>query len=433
MEFVAYLVLPVLGSYFLIFSMFYGMEQMGDHRKRGRGLKWIVAAVYTAVDLAVIICGIPALNVALMLLIPFLGRWMYHGGKVYLLYYVTLTVAVLLTDAAVGYVLMMTLLGRLYLNNPLLYQVLFIALIRLIEFVVIRVVVLLVRRRTGKHITGKQLAVSLVLPAFSVLNMYTLVFFLQVYLNREILALFLCNLVFLAGLNIYLTVLIDTVGENNRLERELSLYRQQARMQCSYYEREEQKYEESRKLIHDIRNHIQAMEKLYQEEAAEAAGEYAGNIHSILNSLGQKYYTQDKLLNIIINDKVHQMNREGVREDIKIGEVHLDFMDEMDITALFANMFDNAISAAAGGRDPFVKLRVYTAGQMVSVSMENSCAREPCIMEDGFRSMKKNHEGLGLKNMARAVEKYEGDIQYEWKDGVFYTQIMIAGRKAGVS
>ncbi|MDE6063804.1 MAG: GHKL domain-containing protein, partial [Lachnospiraceae bacterium] len=144
-----------------------------------------------------------------------------------------------------------------------------------------------------------------------------------------------------------------------------------------YYAREEEKYEESRKLIHDIRNHILAMEELYDSEKAEAAAHYAGDIHQMLNNLGQKYYTSEKLLNIILNDKVRQMQRAGIREDIKVGELSLDFMRDMDITALFANLLDNAIAAAAESREGFVKLRINNVRQFVSITLENSSDREP--------------------------------------------------------
>ena len=90
-------------------------------------------------------------------------------------------------------------------------------------------------------------------------------------------------------------------------------------MQYQYYEREEEKFEESRKMIHDIRNHILAMEALYNSVGAEEASRYAGNIHQMLNRFQQKYYTSERLLNIILNDKAACMQRAGIREDMKVG------------------------------------------------------------------------------------------------------------------
>ena len=191
-----------------------------------------------------------------------------------------------------------------------------------------------------------------------------------------------------------------------------------------YQNREEEKYEESRKLIHDIRNHIQVMEQLYQEE--EQPEGYLQNVHTMLNSLGQQYYTANKLLNIILNDKAAQMRKSGIQDDLKTGELDLSFMKDMDITTIFANLLDNAIHAAEKSSQGWIRMRVQEVRGFVSITMENSCQQEPVKKGHFYRSSKPGHEGLGMKNIERAVEQYHGDLQCQWKEGVFYTQIMLA-------
>ena len=174
--------------------------------------------------------------------------------------------------------------------------------------------------KAGQHITVRQVVLSILLPLYSVFHMYCLVYLMQIYMSEFMVILFGVNLFGLIGLNIYFCVLVDVMSENYRLENERNLYQAQARMQHQYYEREEEKYEASRKLIHDIRNHILAMEGLYGEENAVQAYEYARDIHDMLNQFQQKYYTSEKLLNIILNDKVQAMKLLSVREDIRVGE-----------------------------------------------------------------------------------------------------------------
>ncbi len=234
------------------------------------------------------------------------------------------------------------------------------------------------------------------------------------------------NLLLLIGLNIYFCVLVDVMSENHRLENERNLYRTQARMQHQYYRQEEEKYEASRKVIHDIRNHIQAMEALYGREDAPRAEKYAGDIHQILNQIQQKYYTSEKLLNIILNDKAGMMRRLGVREDMKVGELSLDFMKETDVTALFANLLDNAAAAAGESREGFVRLRVNRMREFLSITVENSCDTEPVKAADTFLSRRAGHSGLGLKIIRQTVERYGGDIRMDWKDGVFTVRVMLA-------
>lgn len=442
------------------------------------GRKLGIISAYILVCVAFSSLGNTWVNLFFQFLFPLVAWRAYGTPKIYCLYYLILSVAVWLTDVAA--VLMFQVLvaeGALYLNAPQLQYILLVAATRMAEFMVILLVSMAVGRRAGRHITVRQVALSVLLPLYSVFNMYCMLYLVQIFPTKEMLVLLGINLLLLIGLNIYFCVLVDVMSENHRLENERNLYRAQARMQHQYYEREEEKYEASRKLIHDIRNHIQAMEALYAREhaggaaggdggraasgaaegdtcgdvpyaaggsacgdalgdarsavcedshgAAHIAEKYAGDIHRMLNSFQQRYYTSEKLLNIILNDKAKIMQRLNVREDMKVGELSLDFMREMDVTALFANLLDNAVAAAAESREKYVRLRVNRVRQFLSVILENSCDTAPVKAGSTFRSRQAGHQGLGLKIIRQTVEQYGGDMQMDWKDGVFTVRVML--------
>lgn len=426
MDILIYVVLPWTASIAITVYMVYGMYQMTDHREKAVKIKWWLTILPVIGIQLTAFWHNPVINVLAFLLLALVCYRTFQGSRVCLLHYLALTASVLLTDVIANYIYaLLWNKGILYLNSDELNFILLVACIRLAESVVIRLMVLVVNKHEGHYINSRQLVISIVMPGFSILNLYTLLYFQQFFLSNTMLLLCLINLVILIGLNIYLIVTIDDASEKNRLESERNLYRQQVLMQYRYYEQEEAKYEESRKLIHDIRNHIQAMEELYQEDAAGHAREYAGGIRHILDSLGQKYYTSHQLLNIILNDKARLMQKHGIREDIKIGEVDFKFMRDVDMTAIFANLLDNAVEAACGCGNAYIRLRVSQVHGFVSVIMENTCGAEPVKTRSGFLSGKKEHTGLGLKNVHRAVENYGGDMQLEWKDGMFYTNIML--------
>lgn len=560
MEILIYIVIPCVGSVFLLGGMFYGAYRMSGYaglpgredrllgedmprrkdvsrlrgapgqegmaRRKGisrlRGMagekrmSWResmfrrglpgrtlgIISAYILVCVAFSSLGNTWVNLFFQFLFPLVAWRAYGTPKIYCLYYLILSVAVWLTDvAAVLTYQVLVAEGALYLNAPQLQYILLVAATRMAEFMVILLVSMAVGRRAGRHITVRQVALSVLLPLYSVFNMYCMLYLVQIFPTKEMLVLLGINLLLLIGLNIYFCVLVDVMSENHRLENERNLYRAQARMQHQYYEREEEKYEASRKLIHDIRNHIQAMEALYAREhaggviggnagraasdaaegdtcgdvpdaaggsacgaafgdarnalrgdtcgdacsavredtcgdarsavceeshgAAHIAEKYAGDIHQMLNSIQQRYYTSEKLLNIILNDKAKAMQRLNVREDMKVGELSLDFMREMDVTALFANLLDNAVAAAAESREKYVRLRVNRVRQFLSVTLENSCDTAPVKAGSTFRSRQAGHQGLGLKIIRQTVEQYGGDMQMDWKDGVFTVRVML--------
>lgn len=425
---VIYGVIPFLSSVFLSVSMFYGAYRIAENSgRRGEGrVHWWGIALFVLVNVAFSTLGNTWVNLFFMLLFPFVAGWGLGTAKMFLIPDFILAAAVFLTDAAavIGYQFLWVM-GILYLNSQELAYILMVVVSRMLEFMVILLIVMATGKRAGRRVTVRQVVLSVFLPLLSVFNMYCMVYMMQIYLVTETVILFVINLVLLIGLNVYFCVLIDIMGENRRLEMERNLYRQQIAMQHQYYEREEEKYEESRKVIHDIRNHIQAMEALYLSDGAEEAFRYAGNIHDMLNRFQQKYYTSEKLLNIILNDKAACMQRAGIREDIKVGELSLEFMKDTDVTALFANLLDNAVAAASESADGFIRVRINKVRQFLSIVMENSCPKEPVREGGGFRSQKKGHCGLGIGNVQRIVEQYGGDVRFEWKEGVFTTKAML--------
>lgn len=426
MNILVYYILPIIGSMFILGSMFYGSYQMGGAADNKDKIRWWLIVLYIIISIALSLLGESYINLITLLIAPIVSKYAFHTPKRYLIYYYIMCAAVFLTDAVfnVGFY---SLINHkiIYFIADEMYFICYLLASRLLEFLVIQIIVFLVRRYTNQYFTKKQIIVSFVLPTFSLINMYTLLYFLQIYITNEMIQLFIINMLLLIGINFYFTALIDTISKNNRLENEKNLYQQQVQMQTQYYEQEEDKYEVARKLIHDIRNHIQVMEGLYKQDSAKEAITYTADIHQMLNKFDRKYYSSNRLLNIILNDKVQLMKRYEIKEDIKIGDVSLDFMKDVDITTLFANLLDNCIEAAKESKAPYVRLRVTKVHQFISISAENSCTKEPISTKDGFLSRKKGHEGIGLKNIKKVVETFEGDLQSEWKDGIFYTTIML--------
>lgn len=410
-------------------AMFYAAYRIAGRPAVSRG-GLAAMAVYTLASVVFSLWGNTWVNLFFFVLFPFAAWRIFGTPKAHYIYYFILSAAVWLTDGGmVMGVQVLAMYGILYINSSLLQYLFVVLSVRIVEFMVILLVSMAAGGKAGRHVTGRQVVLAILLPLFSVFNIFTMVYLMQIYCNQEMLVLFGVNLLFLVGLNIYFCMLVDVMSENHRLENERNLYQAQARMQHQYYEREEEKYEASRKLIHDIRNHILAMEALYTRENAGEAAAYAGDIHRMLNQFQQKFYTSEKLLNIILNDKARTMKHLDVREDFSVGELSLAFMKETDVTALFANLLDNAVASAAGCREGYVRLRADQVRQFLSVTVENSCDREPVRTEGVFRSGRPGHEGLGMKIIQQTVERYGGDVQYEWKDGVFYARVMLAAEE----
>ncbi len=427
LEVLGYLVLPILGSIFVFFILFYSFSKMGCDKHPVKSVKWLVLVIYTAAAIAVSIPGNGIINLIMLLLFaPLIGHLFYHGSRTYLTYYILLTLIIYLLDAFLNMLYVWLIYkGVFYFSDQVYYNILYITTSKLITFAAAKIFVSIVVKRERHEISRNQYFGTLFLPACSIIYLYTMIFFMQVYAGPEHILLFVVNVVLLLALNFYFTRMLEVIYKNNHLQNELNLYAQQEEMQYRYYEELERKFEESRKVIHDIRNHMLALENLYQKDNTVSAGDYAEEIHNSLNKLGQKYYSSNKLLNIILNDKGQIMESHGIAFDARIGAVNWEGIKKTDMTTLFGNLLDNAIEAANEAEKKEISLIVDKVREFISISIGNTLLNEPKKEQKGFLSLKSEHQGLGLKNVERVIQKFNGDIHYDYDDTRFLVKIMI--------
>lgn len=228
-------------------------------------------------------------------------------------------------------------------------------------------------------------------------------------------------------INVYCLYFWYDVEKNGELKHRLELMEQQRELTVQYYEDLEENYSESRKIIHDIRNHLHAIERKYELEQSG----YIDDVHAMLNSLGMKFYTENRMLNIILNDKLKMLPSEQV--DCNLGGISLEFLSDMDITTIFANLLGNAVEAGRGKTDFFLKIRGNEIQDFTVVKITNR-------MYDTYRegkSSKSGHDGIGLQNVKATLEKYQGEMNICAEDGIFTVSLMFgagqgqAGKRSG--
>lgn len=356
-----------------------------------------------------------------------IGHFLYNDSKLYLLYYCIFALCFLFVDLLVSHFISFVITyGNFYFSSLAYLQITVIFLIRIVEYVYIKLFTSFINRREAKVINKLQSFTFLVIPLFSIIYILTLVYLLQLYAGFEESILLVVNIVLVLILNIYVTHIFDAISKNNALKNEVNLYHQQSELQHKYYDNLESKYKESRKLIHDIRNHLQSIERLYENKDNDLAPKYTSDIHLMLNELNQKYYTSNRILNIILNDKYQIIKSSNINFDCKIGEVSLDFMREIDITTIFANLLDNSIEAAKKvDSDSYIKFHLNKFNDFIVINVINSMKDKPIIKNKKIKSTKNNHDGLGLENIRKTLEKYEGSLVIDFDENEFKVNIVI--------
>ncbi len=209
------------------------------------------------------------------------------------------------------------------------------------------------------------------------------------------------------------------LSANQELKNRLELIERQNSLTYQYYGEMEENYNNSRKIIHDIRNHMQMLKQSCKMEEAE---EYFADVHEMLNALGLKYYCENRMLNIVLNDKCRCLLDEEF--SCSLAGAKLDFLSDMDVTAIFANLLDNALEAREREREFRLKIQGEQIQDFTVVEISNTFRG---VYQKG-RSGKEGHEGLGLMNVRQAVEKYCGQMHVLSGEDTFTVTLVFPGQ-----
>lgn len=255
----------------------------------------------------------------------------------------------------------------------------------------------------------------LLVPVISTILVFLFIISSDVFLLRFGYEWLIVYCVLILVINLYCLYFWYDVSKTQELKHKLELMRQQNELTHQFYADLESNYAKSRKVIHDIRNHLQMLE---QSQKFAESQRYVADMHQLLNALGMTYFTDNRMLNIILNDKFKQLDQKQFH--CSLMGVRLDFLSEMDTTTIFANLLDNALEAGKGNKNFRLELQGEQIQDFCVIKMSNTAKG---TYTPG-KSSKTGHEGIGLENVRNAVEKYHGEIQTDQKGEVFSVTLL---------
>lgn len=228
----------------------------------------------------------------------------------------------------------------------------------------------------------------------------------------------------------YLIYLFESISKKNHLEQEVALAKQQGIMQNNYFATIEAQYDDSQRLIHDMKNHLLTLENMYRHSDDERGDEkaYTEMIYEKMDQLGSRFKCDNRVLTIIINDKIRKSEELGITFKTEIENLNLDFMSSFDMTTIFSNLLDNAIEACeeVEREKRMIHVRMYRFNDFIILNIKNTTEKPPVKEKNRFSSTKgQGHFGLGLTNVQKSIEHYEGTVEYEYKEKLFYTKVII--------
>ena len=224
--------------------------------------------------------------------------------------------------------------------------------------------------------------------------------------------------------------------EQANLTDQLALQKRQT--EVGYYRALEEQYDRQRVLIHDIRKHLETLRDLAEEGLEEEVARYVRELEASPALQNKVRICGNRILDVILRRYGEICQEKGIAFLVDVRDKSVDFLEPGDMTALFGNLLENAVEAAAGAaqglqgaKEPYLELMVDARpGSLLVITLVNSCREAPkSDGRGGFLTRKAPGagHGTGMKSIRDTVEKYGGTMRqyYEEEGKLFHTVILL--------
>ncbi|MBW9159609.1 sensor histidine kinase [Clostridium tagluense] len=240
------------------------------------------------------------------------------------------------------------------------------------------------------------------------------------------------NLIVILIMTLYILGIIATfyVIKEIALGAKADSLNKQLVMQMEHYTDIEENQNITKKILHDMRNHLGVINSFLYEGNIEEARHYLGNVTESISSMSLHTFCENKVVNSILNNKHKKFINLGINVNINICVPEQLNISQPDLCSIFANTIDNAIDACSKIQDKnsrFINIKSNTDKGYFVYEVENSKINQIKVNGLRFITNKKNNliHGYGIDIIRTIVAKYTGDIDLEYTDNTFKITLFI--------
>ena len=246
------------------------------------------------------------------------------------------------------------------------------------------------------------------------------------------LGLFLCLFIMWLMLGIIVTM----VGQRNQRFQ----YQNIAEMNAYYLNAElehfrsyEAAQNETRKVRHDMKNHMYILKQLLENGKQQEACEYLEQLTEQVERIENPVITGNEIVDSIINVKRAMAGQNG-NEIVVEGRISAKLaMEPIDLCTIFSNAIDNALEEMKRSKEKGRRLEItlYCQNDMQMILFQNPT--HSLTLSGTTSKQDKIWHGFGLERIKETVEKYQGMMQIRIEKGVednhqFLLEILIPNK-----
>ncbi len=305
-------------------------------------------------------------------------------------------------------------------------------LIVILSKIIMFLCILLVKKQFGKKSTeileDTEWTRFLFFPIFTIIIIISMIVTFP-YTENQMQAYVLYIISFgLVVMNIFVYYLINDIVERETKLHEKEILELQVKNQIQMYHSISENYEIQKNKAHEFKNQILCIEALLKDKEYNEASKYVSNISNSLINEKNAINTNHVIINAILNAKYEEAINKKIVFVFKVNDLQNVKIADEDLVVLLANLLNNAIEACEKcEKSRVIKFKFMIEDAYIILSVKNTY-NQPVIYENDeiktSKTVMPEEHGIGIKNIIRIVEKYDGSYIIQNNGNEFYFSIM---------
>ena len=229
----------------------------------------------------------------------------------------------------------------------------------------------------------------------------------------DVLRMYVALIIFIT-LVLTVTVIVLVMQGNKRAYYKglAELNERYLRAELKHFQAYQESQIETRRIRHDMKNHLQTIMHLANENNLEEIRSYLEKLNVSVGRTDMELYCGNHIADAICNEKNQYAKKCGIRFEIE-GQMPKNLqMEAIDICTIFSNAIDNAIEAVSlmmEERQKWMHLKIQNQGDILFLQFTNPMLEGRQKHAKTTKKDNVNH-GFGLQNIRMTVEKYHGNM-----------------------
>lgn len=286
-------------------------------------------------------------------------------------------------------------------------------LCKTIYFAICVVLVRFAQRKSDSPKLPLSFFVYPVATATSIVMLWVLTLKYEFSFETRIILAAVSFILIMATLTLFLTYQQNIKKENEHTLVKTEYHRLQTEQ--NYYDILNHQNQQLRIYAHDAKNHLNTIRSLNQNPDIE---QYIEQMYTNLCDYSNTVsHSGNKTLDVILGRYKTESDIKNINFSFDVRLSNLSEIDSFDLVAILDNLLDNAFESAVKSDERLVRIETGHRNNYDVIIITNSCNKEPVINKNKIVTTKEDKEehGFGLKSVMQTIEKYGGDIDWEYE------------------